>query len=118
MAFVNVEKHFPPIRPCRDFAQIFLEALSVAVGDYRVSDFRIICEFCYKIVKAKIDVVYIMNSTGSRTEPCGTPLVTGAQSEADPLITTLCFLLFSQFSIQLCTLPTIPSCLTLNMNLL
>ncbi len=35
--------------------------------------------------------MYIMNSTGPRTEPYGTPLVTGAQSEAVPLITTLCF---------------------------
>ncbi len=40
-------------------AQIFFEALPVAVGDYRVSDFRIICEFCYKIVKSKIDVGYV-----------------------------------------------------------
>ncbi len=59
MAIVNVERYFPPIKPCGDFAQIILEALPVAVGDYRASDFHIICEFCYKIVKSKIDVVCV-----------------------------------------------------------
>ncbi len=59
MAFVNVERHFPPIRSCRDFVQIFLEALPVVVGDYRVSNFHIICEVCYEIVKSMIDVVYV-----------------------------------------------------------
>ncbi len=70
MPFVNVEMHFRPIRPCRDFAQIFLEALHVAVGDYRVSDFHI-CEFCYKIVKSKIDVVYVYYEQVREQSPVG-----------------------------------------------
>ena len=41
--------------------------------------------------------MYIMKRTGPRTEPCGTPLVTGTQFEAVPLMTTLCCLLLSQF---------------------
>ncbi len=64
-----------------------------------------------------ISFMYIMDRTGPRTEPYGTPLVTGAQSEAVPLITTLCSLLLSQFSIHLCTLPAIPSCLTLKLTI-
>ncbi len=65
-----------------------------------------------------ISFMQIMNRTGSRTEPYLTPLMTGTQSEAVALMTTLCFLLLSQFSIQLCTVPSIPSCLTLNINFL
>ncbi len=42
-----------------------------------------------------------MNRIGANIEPCGTPLVAGAQSEAVPWMTTLCFLLLVQFSIQL-----------------
>ena len=40
--------------------------------------------------------MYIMNSIGLRTDPCGILLVIGAQSETNPLITTLCFLLLNQ----------------------
>ncbi len=53
--------------------------------------------------------MYIMKKTGPTTEPSGTPLVTDAQSETVPLMTTLCFLLLRQFLIQLWTFPLIPS---------
>ncbi len=38
--------------------------------------------------------IYIMNKSGQRTEPCGTPLVNGVQSEEVPLTTTLCFFFY------------------------
>ena len=43
--------------------------------------------------------MYIMNSTGPRTDPYGTLLLTGAQSETETLITTFSFILLSQFLI-------------------
>ena len=45
---------------------------------------------------------------GAITEPCGTPLITGAQSEYIPSYTTRCFLSFKNVSIQMFTGPVIP----------
>ena len=46
-----------------------------------------------------------MNSTGPKTDPCGTPLLTFSHPDATPLTTILCLLSDKQFSIHL----TIPS---------
>ncbi|XP_061862890.1 dynein axonemal assembly factor 6-like [Colius striatus] len=43
----------------------------------------------------------MLNQTGPRTHPCGTPLATGLQPDSVPLISTLWALSFSQFSIHL-----------------
>ena len=44
---------------------------------------------------------------GVITEPCGTLLITGAQSEYIPSYDTCCFLSFKKFSIQVFTGPVI-----------
>ncbi len=54
-------------------------------------------EIRYLLVTTSMSFIYIMNRNGPRTESCGTPLVTDAQSEAVPLMITLSFLLLSQF---------------------
>ncbi len=96
LAFVKVEKHFPPIRPCWDFAQIFRK---FCLSWSEITEFPIFVSsvnFAIRLLSPIfMSFMYIMNSTGPRTEPCGTPVVTGAQFAVDPLITTFCFLLHS-----------------------
>jgi len=50
-----------------------------------------------------MSLMNMRNNTGPKTEPCGTPLQTGLQVDCSPLIHTLCFLLLSQFLIQVRT---------------
>ena len=57
---------------------------------------------------SSISLIYIKNSSGPSTDPWGTPLVTLVHAEALPLMTTLCFLSVSQFSIHFNMLPLIP----------
>ena len=45
---------------------------------------------------------------GAITEPCGTPLITGAQPEYIPSHAMRCFLSFKNFSTQVFTGPLIP----------
>ena len=61
--------------------------------------------------KAAISCVCVWGGRGKGGKGAVTPLVTGAQFDSIPFITTLCFLLLSQFLIQLCRLPEIPICL-------
>ena len=44
------------------------------------------------MIPSPIEFMYIKNRIGPRTDPCGTPLMTGAHSEKLSLTTTLCFL--------------------------
>ena len=47
--------------------------------------------------------IYIKNSIGPNSDPCGTPLKTDFQFEISPSTITLCLLCVSHFSIQLIT---------------
>jgi len=53
-------------------------------------------------------LMYIRNSSGPSTDPCGTPLKTSTQSDKTPLIPTFCFLPFSHSVIQSTILPWMP----------
>ena len=52
--------------------------------------------------------IYIKNSIGPNTDPCGIPLKTDFQFEISPSTITLCLLCVSHFSIQLITSLPIP----------
>ncbi len=102
-----------------DHSEIFLRSswwliLSCSV----IIEFSVFVLSANSDIKFDVDVVYAnYHRTGPKTKSCGTPLVTGALSEAVPLLTTFCSQLLSQFSIHFCTVSPIPSCLTLNINL-
>ena len=64
-----------------------------------------------------ISFINITNSIGPRTEPWVTPLLTSDQLEHLPLITTLCFLSLSHYSIQFATRLPIPMALTFSNSL-
>ena len=53
------------------------------------------------------------NKSDPKTDPWRTPLLTSDQPETDPLIITLCCLLFSQDSIHEAILPSMPLTLQL-----
>src|ERR1043165_1786641 len=58
-----------------------------------------------------------MNSTGPKTDPCGTPLVTSFHSEYSPLSTTLCSLPLSHSSTQFIMVLLIPKAFIFKINL-
>jgi len=62
--------------------------------------------------------MYIRNSSGPSTDPCGTPLKTSTQSDRTPLIPTFCFLPFSHSVIQSRILPQMPWLRILRISLL
>ena len=51
MIFVDVKRNFRTIRSCRDFVQVFLEALPVTVR-YWIFDICIVFEFCSEVVNS------------------------------------------------------------------
>ena len=61
--------------------------------------------------------IYIKNSIGPNTDPCGTPFKTDFQFEISPSISTLCLLCVSHFSVQLITSLPIPWAFSLSYNL-
>ena len=62
--------------------------------------------------------IYIKNSIGHNTDPCGTPLKTDFQFEISPSTITLCLLCVSHFSIQLITSLPIPWAFSLSINVM
>src|SRR3989442_8712627 len=62
-------------------------------------------------------LINIVNNNGPSIEPCGTPLVTSAQSEYSPFTLPLCLLPSNQFSIQSVNLPIIPASLTFSISI-
>ena len=68
-------------------------------------------------VSSSKSFIYIKNSIGPNTDPCGTPLRTDFQFEISPSTITLCLLWVSHFSIQFITSLPIPWAFSLSNNL-
>ena len=62
--------------------------------------------------------IYIKNSKGHNTDPCGTPIKTDFQFEISLSTNTLCFLCVSHFSIQLITSLPMPWAFSLSKHFL
>ena len=73
--FIYRETHLPLVYPLKKFNDIFL------LFHYVISKFGIICKFRHFAdnISIKIIYIYIRNSSGPNTLPCGTPDVAGAQ---------------------------------------
>ena len=61
--------------------------------------------FIHAVITSGRSFIYIRHNIGPNTLPCGIPLVTLAEQEHFPFITTFCDLLFKNSFIQLCTFP-------------
>ena len=61
--------------------------------------------------------MYITNKHDPKTDPCGTPLRTGSQSNVAMLTMTLCFLSISQHFIDINIFPPIPFAAIFSINL-
>ena len=62
--------------------------------------------------------IYIINSTGPNTDPCGIPDRTSSHSDFYPFKTTRCRRFIKKFSIQLSNFPSKPYDLSLSKSLL
>ena len=60
------------------------------------------------MIPSPIEFMYFKNRIGPSTDPCGTPLMTGAHSEKLSLNTTLCFLSVKNEVIHSRVFPLIP----------
>ena len=69
------------------------------------------------VMSSSKSLMYIKNTIGPNTDPCGTPLQTDFQFETSPSTTTLYLLSISHFSIQLIISFPIPWAFSLSSNL-
>ncbi len=59
VASVDIKTHFASFRPISNFSRVLLEAHLIVVGDYRVTDFRIIGQLGNKVIKSNIDIISV-----------------------------------------------------------
>ena len=60
------------------------------------------------LMPSSVSLMKMLKSTSPKTDPWGTPLVTGLYLNIEPLITTLCLLLSNQFLIHWTVHPSNP----------
>ncbi len=81
--------------------QTLLEALPVFVSENCVTNLCVVCKFTNAIIESNIQIVDVNNEEHwAKNRALRAPLVTGAHSELNPSITTLCYLLLNQFAIH------------------
>ena len=103
-------------------------------SDHSINLVRSVCRICcssteeilavifvssanFSILLDTVSCMYITNKHGPKTDPCGTPLRTGSQSDVALLTMTLCFLSVSQHFIHLDIFPPIPFAAIFSINL-
>ena len=109
LTFSFIKWQLPLIGPVNNKVNVTLEVLTLG----RVRDTAIYFGTSAKILidedaTSGTSLIYKMNSSGPRTEPCGTPLVTGDHWERQPLTDTCCLRPVRKAPIHVSRLPAIP----------